>query len=66
MVKSDRMTRLPTLKIRLRLDPQLFVKGRKTLPFPRFEAILMAEIPVVAQPLQIVRAMLARDALLGQ
>lgn len=48
------------------LDPQLLVKRWKTLLLPRFQYVLMAEIPVVAQPLPEVRSMLHRDALLPQ
>ena len=57
---------LMTLEVRLMLDPPLLVKLRKTLPLPRFQALLMAEIPGVAQPLLIVRSMLHCDALLPQ
>ena len=58
--------RLMALEVRLTLDPQLLVKRRQTLPLPRFQAVLMAEIPVVAQPLPVVRSMLHRDAQLRQ
>ena len=60
------MMRLMTLEVRLMLDPQLLVKRRKTLPPPPFQAVLMAEIPVVAQPLPVGRSMLHRDARLRQ
>jgi hypothetical protein len=60
------MPRLLTLDVRLLLGAQLLIERRKTLARPRLEAILMAEIPVVAQPLHIVWPVFPCDALLPQ
>jgi hypothetical protein len=55
-----------TLDVRLILGAQLLIERRKTLASPRLEAILMAEIPVVAHPLQIIWLVFPCDALLSQ
>ena len=60
------MIRLMTLEVGLMFCPQLLVKPWKTQPLPRFQAVLMAEIPVVAQPLLILSSMLHCDSLLTQ
>src|SRR5919109_3820919 len=66
IVKCDRVSRLLTLDVRLLLGTQLLIERRKTLPSSRLEAILMAEIPVVAHPLQIIWLVFLCDPLLPQ
>jgi hypothetical protein len=53
-------------RFRLLLGPQFFLKSGQTLAIRRGEAILVAEVQIIAQPLVIVRALPGHDVLLRQ
>jgi hypothetical protein len=63
VIKRYRVISLFKLCFRLILGPQLLVKSRKTLSIRRRKGILMAEIPVKAKPLSVVRTVLSGNAL---